>query len=59
MWKKRNVLAKAPDEWKVKLQPKYYNFDDTYPSAAYISPSFFGALGKPTHCSANFPRQVG
>uniref|UniRef100_A0A915EIJ0 Uncharacterized protein n=1 Tax=Ditylenchus dipsaci TaxID=166011 RepID=A0A915EIJ0_9BILA len=58
MWKERNVLDKAPEEWKVKLQPKYYNFDDTYPSAAYIQPSFSGSLGRPTHCSANFPRQM-
>ncbi|KAI1722017.1 protein PAT1 like protein 1 [Ditylenchus destructor] len=58
IWKKRNVLAKAPDEWKVKLQPKYYNFDDTYPSAPYVAPSFSGTLGRPTHCSANYPRQM-
>lgn len=57
-WKKRNVLQKAPETWQKKIKPRYYNFEDTYPSAGYTPPSFTGSLGKPTHSSTSMPRQV-
>lgn len=56
-WKKRNVLKKGPPAWQ-NVRPRYYSFEDTYPSSAYIPPSFAGTLGKPTHCTASFPRHV-
>lgn len=58
LWKERNVLAKAPPEWKVKIKPKYYSFDDTYPSERYVPPVFTGSLGCPTHVSTTVPRQI-
>lgn len=58
VWKERNVLAKVPVEWKVSIQPKYYNFDNTYPSDRYIAPVFSGSLGRPTHATTSFPRQI-
>ncbi|KAH7701643.1 PATR-1 protein, partial [Aphelenchoides avenae] len=57
-WKKRNVLQKAPETWQKKIKPRYYNFEDTYPSAGYTPPSFTGSLGKPTHSSTSMPRQI-
>lgn len=56
MWKKRNSLEKAPFKMN-KLRPKYYSFSDTFPTT-YVPPSFSGTLGKMTHSTANFPRQV-
>lgn len=58
MWKERNVLAKAPLEWRVSIQPKYYNFDNTYPSERYVPPAFIGSLGRPTRTTTSFPRQI-
>jgi hypothetical protein len=55
-WKKHNVLQKLPNVKKIK--PRYYNFEDTYPSAGYVPPSFSGSLGRPTHSSTSYPRQV-
>lgn len=45
-------------EWRVQIQPKYYNFDNTYPSERYVPPAFVGSLGRPTHSSTSFPRQI-
>lgn len=56
MWKKRNTLEKAPFKMN-KLRPKYYSFSDTFPTS-YVPPSFSGTLGKMTHSTASFPRQV-
>lgn len=47
------MLAKAPLEWRVKIQPRYYNFDNTYPSERYVAPAFIGSLGRPTHSSTS------
>jgi hypothetical protein len=55
-WKKHNVLQKLPNVKKIK--PRYYNFEDTYPSAGYVPPSFSGSLGRPTHSSTSYPRQI-
>jgi len=57
MWKQHNELAKPPEDWQQpKIQSKYYNLEETYPSN-YTPPSFSGALGKPTHATTSFPRQ--
>ncbi|KAI6196575.1 hypothetical protein M3Y94_01125800 [Aphelenchoides besseyi] len=58
LWKERNVLSKAPAEWIVQMKPKYYNFDNTYPSDRYVPPVFSGSLGRPTHSSTAYPRQI-
>lgn len=42
----------------MSIQPKYYNFDNTYPSDRYIAPVFSGSLGRPTHATTSFPRQI-
>jgi hypothetical protein len=51
-------LAKAPLEWRVTLKPQYYNFDNTYPSDRYVPPVFNGSLGRPTHSSTRYARQI-
>lgn len=57
-WKQRRVLEKLPDAWRVpEMKPKYYSFEDAYPSN-YTPPTFAGSLGKPTHCTTSFPRQL-
>ncbi|KAL3116043.1 hypothetical protein niasHT_007343 [Heterodera trifolii] len=58
MWKKRNVLQKAPEQWKSRENPKYYKFEATFPSTAYTAPSFLGSLGKPIHSTTSQPRQI-
>ncbi|CAD5212179.1 unnamed protein product [Bursaphelenchus okinawaensis] len=58
LWKDQNVLAKAREEWAVDIKPKYYTFHDTYPSDKYVPPVFNGSLGRPTHVSTAFPRQI-
>ncbi|KAI6181993.1 Protein PAT1-like protein 1 [Aphelenchoides fujianensis] len=58
LWKQRNELAKTPAEWIVTMKPKYYNFDNTYPSDRYVPPVFSGSLGRPTHSSTAQPRQI-
>lgn len=42
----------------MKITPKYYNFEDTYPADRYVPPVFNGSLGRPTHVSTSFPRQI-
>ncbi|CAD5216379.1 unnamed protein product [Bursaphelenchus xylophilus] len=58
VWKDQNVLAEAPEEWKVQIKPKYYTFHDTYPADKYVPPVFNGSLGRPTHVTTSFPRQI-